>query len=315
MSTGTNRSSSDAYTGPFAAFVARGAGGQGSGDVARLVLVGRAASRDAPKRTLLLQAFRALQDEEVSVRYLVTPAGFASEHLEQAWPGTSRGWKSTIDDWEIVRTRAELIVKELLSDELFAAARGRVKSLCLGIDITYERDGKKLARGETAWLVDMESGRRSGATGKSYPTSKQEGFLVRLPDARRHLLDEGRVGVLVCHDLTVFNSRSRKNRLGRRKKSARALENAFRERKPAIVLHLAHTTDRSGTWSSAWTNLRSDLKGSIEICAGAFRYRTQEKRTPKRPLSSRLLRATADVSVITVVVADARSAAGLRNLM
>ena len=58
-------------------------------------------------------------------------------------------------------------------------------------------------------------------TGKSYPIPNQEKELVRIVNLKSHFLileDIGKVMILGCHDLNIFNPRSDKNAEGWRKK-------------------------------------------------------------------------------------------------
>jgi hypothetical protein len=109
-------------------------------------------------------------------------------------------------------------------------------------------------------------------SGKSYPTSHQENGLVRIQDLTSHFLDldVGKTMILGCHDLTVFNPRS-KNAGGWRKKVNEAFRKSAIEQKPIYALHHPHTTVKRLTWWNAWQHLHKTLP-SVKHYAGAGTY-------------------------------------------
>ena len=76
--------------------------------------------------------------------------------------------------------------------------------------------------------------------------------------------------VLGCHDLSVFNPRS-KNAMGWRRKVNDEFKNLAKKEKPIYVLHHPHTTVKSRTWLNAWSSLIKTLP-SIKQYAGAGKY-------------------------------------------
>jgi hypothetical protein len=126
---------------------------------------------------------------------------------------------------------------------------------------------------ETVFLVNLKTNELHW-TGKSYPTPGQQYGLVRITDLKTHFvkLDGiGKVMILGCHDLTMFNDRN----MGNTGKWRRGIKKAFRqlaeEEKPTIVLHHPHTTVTTGTWRNGWSMIRNMLL-SVQEYAGAGRY-------------------------------------------
>ena len=109
-------------------------------------------------------------------------------------------------------------------------------------------------------------------TAKSYPTTNQENSLVRITDLNTHFfdLDVGKTMILGCHDLTVFNPRS-KNAKGWRKEVNEEFKKLAQKEKPEIVLQHPHTTVKIKTWLNAWNYLKKTLS-SVKIYASAGRY-------------------------------------------
>ena len=69
---------------------------------------------------------------------------------------------------------------DVLTPQVLAAARGRTQFLTLGVDLNNKRKMDRTSHGPTAELVaivDVEKGAVVQWTGKSYPTSWQEGTL------------------------------------------------------------------------------------------------------------------------------------------
>ena len=76
--------------------------------------------------------------------------------------------------------------------------------------------------------------------------------------------------ILGCHDLTVFNPRS-KNAKGWRKEVNEEFKKLAQKEKPEIVLQHPHTTVKIKTWLNAWNYLKKTLS-SVKIYASAGRY-------------------------------------------
>jgi len=111
---------------------------------------------------------------------------------------------------------AEEKVRYLLSGGLDERLKGIAEYITLGVD-TYKGEISTTRRhiggphAELVFVVDL-SRSKFYHTGKSYPTPNQQRWLVRVPDLESHfveLIGVGKVMVLGCHDLSIFNPRSK----------------------------------------------------------------------------------------------------------
>lgn len=270
------------------------------------MLTGAAQSeKHAPdRRHLLLAAFDELVRQDVTVRYLVTPAGFFEPKAPPELDPT-HGWDTTPGDFEVLRRVAEATVAEQLDADTLGRARGHVTYLVIGADVGVPGRG---VYAETALVYDVKKARFVGATGKTYPTvGKQERRLVRNPDAAGHVLDvDGeRVAVLVCHDLNAWSPRGTASRGRCRAKVAAELDSALIDGHPTIVLHLPHKTHSAQTWAQSWARLEARLAPATTTWASAIRYRKGYARPPV-PLGFKLLDRTRSGSreVLDIVLGD-----------
>lgn len=125
---------------------------------------------------------------------------------------------------------------------------------------------------ELVFLIDLRNN-ESYWTGKSYPTSNQQNGLVRISDLRTHFFhldDIGKLMILGCHDLTIYNPRSR-NAKGWRERVNMEFKELARNEEPLCVLQHPHTTDCVSVWAAAWNNLRQSIS-SVEKYASAGRW-------------------------------------------
>lgn len=159
----------------------------------------------------------------------------------------------------------------------------------MGIDAEKERNSPVEPHIELVVLIDLQNNIWHW-TGKSYPTSDQENGLVRIADLRTHFLDLpsiGKVMILVCHDLKVFDPRhyNRESLSAFRRDIINCFRCLARYQEPVVVLHHPHTTDCvrgirktdnryryiPGTWDSAWSKLTKWVP-TITTYASAGRY-------------------------------------------
>ena len=195
--------------------------------VVRIVVEGRPSTRSSrtnvtQARGMLLRAFENNRWPGKAM-FAVTPGGFIVAPFPSPWEGEC-GWSSGTDDFEALVERAEEVVGEVLTPQVLSAARGRTQFLTLGLDLN-DRSGKwkmdRTSRGlhaELVAIVDVEKGAAVQWTGKSYPTSWQEGTLVQETDLSSHRFKcRGEcVLVLGCHDLNMFSGRAWANMTSRR---------------------------------------------------------------------------------------------------
>lgn len=81
--------------------------------------------------------------------------------------------------------------------------------------------------------------------------------------------------LLGCHDLTIFNPRS-KNAKGWREQVNKNFKELANAKHPIYVLHHPHTTVKRRTWLNAWNSLAKKLP-SVKHYAGAGRYHEPDR--------------------------------------
>lgn len=296
------------YGGPLSATVLRG---EAAEQVARLVLVGKPASSKAAPARILGAALEALRHAGTPCRYLVTPAGLIKQKLGDEWAGNV-SWSTTDRDWDTFADVATRAATETILELPSRSLSGTVERLVLGVDIEFGAAARRKPVGQAGVVWDVVNRKVGGVTGKSYPEpGKEEARLIRntRADNHRHAAEAG--VVYLCHDLIAFRN-PRKTPKGDRRRAAESLRATLDGEPPSVILHLAHTTDRAGTWTPSWNRINARTDASA-TWATAFRYRTKKNRTPKRrdgsrkPLTRSVLKELADPSVTTVMVFDPRS--------
>jgi hypothetical protein len=229
--------------------------------------------------------------ENNKVKFILTPGGF----LQFAWPedltadriGDNKNPEKEAINYLIEEARK--CVNNVISNGLSDFLGKNTDYITFGVDSYKEKIsttqnyiGKSHV--ELVVLVDLKN-QKVYWTGKSYPTSRQENGLVRIEDLSTHFFDLegiGRTMLLGCHDLTVFNPRS-KNATGWRLKVNHDFNKMAQDQKPACVLHHPHTTVNRLTWLNAWRHLSRTLP-SVKHYAGAGVY--FEPNRPKSKWSS-----------------------------
>jgi len=257
-------------------------------------------------RNILADVYRKWPKHR-KAKILITCGGF----IQYKWPNSisKRDIGNNVmpneKSVEALVEEAKKYVDWVLDDGLADKLKEVTDYLTLGIDTfkqkvstTNNYIGKHHI--ELVFLIDLKS-KKIYWTGKSYPTPSQKRGLVRIADLEKHFIeldDLGRVLVLGCHDLTIFNPRS-KNAKGWRKKLNSEFRKICQEKEPRIVLHHPHTTGCVRTWSAAWNGLSNELP-SVEKYAGAGRYfRSLEKQLDKE---DKLLQSTKLGSSIDFIV-------------
>jgi hypothetical protein len=249
--------------------------------LARIIIAGKWDGNvdDAKK---LLENVCAKFPKRKKVKIILTCGGFMQfPWPENISPESVRDFKNP-SSW-VIRTlfdEAERRVRYLLSGGLDEKLKEITDYITLGIDSYKEKNYIGAPHAELVLVIELKSGKYYFA-GKSYPTLKQQRCLVRIPDLKSHfveLVGVGRVMVLGCHDLSIFNPRS-KNAKGWRKKLNESFKMLARKEKPVCVLHHPHTTVKVRTWLNAWMGLSKELP-SVKQYLGAGRY-YEENRKPK----------------------------------
>ena len=172
---------------------------------------------------------------------------------------------------------AEKSVTTVLNEELSKKLRQVTDYITLGVDSCKEKISMTQnyigePHVELVFLVDLRNNSRHW-TGKSYPTSTQQNGLVRISDMGTHfidLADIGKVMVLGCHDLTMFNPRSQ-NAKGWRQSVNIEFKELARMERPIYVFQHPHTTIKKRTWLNAWNGVTRALP-SVKCYGGAGRY-------------------------------------------
>jgi len=220
------------------------------------------------------------------VKFVITCGGF----IQFDWPGhiskvdIGDPKKPNNEVIKVLVKEAKKCVESVLTKDLRNKLKIITDYITLGIDsykekISTTQNYINQPHIELVFLVDLRNSEFYW-TGKSYPTPNQQNGLVRITDLKSHFfdLDIGKAMVLGCHDLTIFNPRS-KNAKGWRKEVNEEFKKLAQKEKPKIVLQHPHTTVKIKTWLNAWHNL-SKLLLSVKIYASAGRYHE-----PNRDLS------------------------------
>lgn len=258
--------------------------------LARIILT-RACKGDLPEARAILKQVCEKWPENSKVKLLITPGGF----LQFAWPkdltpdkiGDNK--KPEKEAISYLVEEARKCVNSVLSDGLSDLLVKNTDYITFGVDsykkkISTTRNFIGKSHVELVVLVDLKN-QKEYWTGKSYPTSRQENSLVRIEELSTHFFDldgVGRTMLLGCHDLTVFNPRSR-NASGWRMKVNQDFNKMAQDQKPICVLHHPHTTVTRRTWLNAWCHLLCVLP-SVKYYAGAGVYFESDR--PKSKWSS-----------------------------
>ena len=246
------------------------------------------------------------------VKFLITCGGF----IQFEWP---KGiiWEQVGDNRNPNNAAVDAIIKEaekcamqVLSSGSGEKLREITDYITLGIDSYKEKISMTQSyiselHIETVFLVDLKTNRFYW-TGKSYPTAGQQDGLVRIVNLRTHFVKLngiGKVMVLGCHDLTMFNNRNRGNTGRWRRDIKEKFRQLAEEEKPVIVLHHPHTTVKTATWRNGWSMIRKVLL-SVQEYAGAGRYYEPPEDRDESDYSplNEVLEATRKGSTIDIVI-------------
>ena len=207
--------------------------------------------------------------------FAVTPGGFV--RIPFQFGDIEGGWCSE-RYFDRLKDPAAKAVGSLLTDEVKALLKGRVRYLTVGIDLNNtDKKASPETHAELVAVVDTESGEIIHWTGKSYPTGRpydQSRTLVQAP-LESHCFRRGteRVLILGCHDLHMFGGRGRPSRYGQKPKEQRREEmlELAKQLRPQIVLHHPHTTHSPYIWGPAWGHLRK-LLPTVSVYASGISF-------------------------------------------
>lgn len=189
------------------------------------------------------------------VRFLITCGGFIQFEWPKriSWEQVGNNRDPNNDAVEALMREAEKCARQVLGSGLREKLREITDYITLGIDSYKEKISMTKSyigelHIETVILVDLKSNQLYW-TGKSYPTPGQQNGLVRVTDLRTHfvhLSGIGKVMILGCHDLTMFNNRNMDNTGRWRREIKDEFRQLAEEEKPVIALHHPHTTVKIG---------------------------------------------------------------------
>lgn len=211
------------------------------------------------------------------VKFLITCGGFVvfewPEDISRDEVGNNKNPNDKVINKLMVK--AEECINSVLTEDLCKKLNEVTDYITLGIDSSKEKISTtqnyiKELHIELVFLKDLKRDKLYW-TGKSYPTTKQQDGLIRIAKLETHFLnlDIGKVMVLGCHDLNIFNPRS-KNAKGWRKKVNNDFKKLAQKEKPVYVLHHPHTTVKRRTWLNAWNGLTNTLQHVKYGAAGRY---------------------------------------------
>jgi len=246
--------------------------------LARIVIAGNWEGKPEKAKKLLEDICKKWPKNR-KVKFIMTCGGF----IQFEWP-KSLSRKDINDNKNPNKESVDILVKEaekcakfVLNEGLAEKLREFTDHITLGIDsykekISTTQNYINQSHIELVFLIDLKNNKIYW-TGKSYPTPNQQGGLVRITDLKKHffyLEDIGKVMILGCHDLTIFNPRS-KNAKGWREEVNKEFNKIAKEEKPLIVLQHPHITDSIRTWAAAWSGLKKELP-TVKLFASSGRY-------------------------------------------
>ena len=226
------------------------------------------------------------------VKFLMTCGGF----VQFKWPKSisytdlKDNKSPKIESVEALVKEAEECAKALLTYGLGEKLKVVTDYVTLGRDSYKEKISMTQSyiselHIELVFIIDLRNDKIYW-TGKSYPTTGQQYGLVRIADLKKHFLnlsDVGKVMLLGCHDLSMFNNRNMENTGRWRKGIKMNFRRLSQEEKPVVVLHHPHTTVKVTTWRNSWSTLEREVP-TVKKYAGAGRYYEPDRRNQNMTL-------------------------------
>lgn len=283
--------------------------------VARIIIDG-AWSKKAEDAARLLNEVCDIWEDNSELKntrtpFLMTCGGF----LEFKWPGQvtkdaiKDSWNPSVDALTDLFRAAEQTLRNVLTKDLLQRLAKYTDYFSVGVDsskqlISTTKNYINQPHVELVSLVNTKTGAFAW-TGKSYPTTAQQGGLLRITDLETHfikLTDIGMVMVLGCHDLNIFNNRNFEHTGLLRKTIKKDFRELAKRKQPMVILHHPHTTPSPRTWASAWGTIRTDLP-FVKRYASSGSYYDDRKELPSltdtKVLSSTKQGASIDFIVYT----------------
>ncbi len=116
--------------------------------------------------------------------------------------------------------------------------------------------------------------------------------------------DDGKVMILGCHDLSIYNPRS-KSAKGWRKKVNKEIKELATKFKPKFVLQHPHTAVKKRTWYNAWYHLKRALPSVQQYAGAGVYYEPNRKKSKWDPLND-VLESTKYGSTLDFIVRKGR---------
>lgn len=242
-----------------------------------------------------------------SVKFLITCGAFITFDWPISLPAVGNNLSPSESSLRVLEENAREKVDELLSGQLMNKLSSCTRYLTLGVDshkskISQTQNYIPEPHVELVCLVDLAK-RTYHFSGKSYPTTRQERGLIRNPHLDSHIVDTeyGTALILGCHDLTIFNPRSKSRAKGWRRNVAIEWRKLVKDETPTFALHHPHTTVKAQTWRNAWTQLHRELP-SVRLSLGSGSYSSRDDGWSKRDSLLKVLAATKHGSTLDVLV-------------
>lgn len=257
----------------------------------------------------ILSKVCGLWQSEKKVNFLVTPGGF----LQFDWPGLN--WRDIgnnkdpdIDALNLLFEEAKKCVNDFLTPDIKKNLKEHTTYITLGVDsrkkkVSTTQNYIGQLHTEMVCIYDLGNNREYW-TGKTYPTPGQENGLVRIDDYNSHFVDlenVGRVLVLGCHDLSIFNNRNWANTGAWRREIKEDFRELAKEKEPICVIHHPHTTVKTRTWLNSWSIL-SNMLPSVNQYIGAGRYHEPDRELSKWDALDNVLKSTKRGNTIDFIV-------------
>lgn len=275
--------------------------------IARVIIAGEWEGELREARQLLEDIYENWPKSR-KVKFIITCGGF----IQFNWPGSISpkdiGDNKYPNDKVVDRlvAIAEEHVNSILNKDLCRKLSEVTDYITLGIDsfkeeISTTQNYINQPHIELVFLKDLRQDKLYW-TGKSYPTPAQENSLVRIANLETHFinLDVGKVMILGCHDLSIFNPRSQ-NAKGWRRNVNEDFKKLAKKEKPLYALHHPHTTVKRRTWLNAWSGLRKTLP-SVKQYAGAGRYYESNRERSEWDTLDKVLKDTKNTATIDFVI-------------
>jgi hypothetical protein len=278
---------------------------------ARIIIAETVWNRDISAAREILIGMGDHWPQNKRARIILTCSGF----IDFTWPvpdpkiGDGRNPDSVR---ESLRELAEERCRSLITDEVRERLSRCADFLALGIDsekynkLQYPDCWPYHDHIEFVVVIDLRNNRYHW-TGKSYPQQEQENGLIRNPDIASHFIDlpPGKTLIFACNDLMLESPRgiAATKEGSFRGKIRQQFRTCLANERPAIALHLAHTTDDPGTWRKSFNHLK-DTVPSVEKFSSNGVFPTVDKPDAESRLGKVLAKTTNTDSVDFIVIAD-----------